>query len=165
MPHSRTSLLQPRDRAPWERLAREYHRFYGESYPSSAYDATWARLISGADIHGAGAYLDGRLVGIAHCLFHAHVWDGTVCYLQDLFVDDAMRGQGMGRALIEHVADAARERGAFRLYWSTRDDNAAARRLYDRIAQFNGFIRYDMPLAPSVSATPEAPLATRASMP
>jgi hypothetical protein len=37
-------------------------------------------------------------------------------------------------------------RGATRLYWNTQEDNARARLLYDKVARFNGFIRYDYPL-------------------
>ena len=69
-----------------------------------------------------------------------------VCYLQDLFVDPAARRGGVGRGLIEAVAAAARYRGCNRLYWTTKEDNATARSLYNRIARFNGFIRYDYPL-------------------
>lgn len=57
------------------------------------------------------------------------------------------RGQGAARALIERVADAARDRGATRLYWTTKQDNARARVRYDKVASFNGFIRYEYPLA------------------
>ena len=49
-------------------------------------------------------------------------------------------------ALIEAVAAIARERGCARLYWTTKEDNDTARSLYDRIARFNGFIRYDYAL-------------------
>ena len=49
-------------------------------------------------------------------------------------------------ALIEAVAELARERGCATLYWTTKEDNTAARSLYDRIARFNGFIRYDYAL-------------------
>jgi GNAT superfamily N-acetyltransferase len=84
------------------------------------------------------------LVGITHYLFHDHAWSPKpVCYLQDLFVDAAARGSGCGRALIERVAEAARERDCLRLYWTTKEDNATARLLYDRLAKFNGFVRYD----------------------
>jgi GNAT superfamily N-acetyltransferase len=68
------------------------------------------------------------------------------CYLQDLFVSEQLRGQGIAAALIERVAQSARQRGASRLYWLTQDDNARARALYDRVAQYKGFIRYDFPL-------------------
>ena len=69
------------------------------------------------------------------------------CYLQDLYVDGAARGQGAGRALIEAVAAHARERDSARLYWLTQDHDAAARQLYDRIAKHSGFIRYEYPLS------------------
>ena len=69
-----------------------------------------------------------------------------VCYLQDLFVDVAVRGYGVARALIERVAEAATERGAPRFYWLTAADNAVARTLYDKVAQYKGFVRYDHPL-------------------
>ena len=69
-----------------------------------------------------------------------------MCYLQDLFVDARVRGRGVARALIEAVAQAARERGAERLYWLTQSHNAAARALYDKVAQYKDFIRYDYAL-------------------
>ena len=139
--------LTPPDRDAWERLARGYHDFYRETLPAEAYEETWRRLMQRSAIFGAGAYLDGQLVGIVHHLFHEHVWSGKVCYLQDLFVDEHVRGNGIGRALIEHVSDDARERGAFRVYWSTAGDNTTARRLYDKVAQLTPFLRYDRPLS------------------
>jgi len=39
--------------------------------------------------------------------------------MNDLFVDESARGQGVGRALIEASAAVARERGAAHLEWST----------------------------------------------
>ncbi|MBI1776779.1 MAG: GNAT family N-acetyltransferase [Proteobacteria bacterium] len=138
--------LAPADRARWEDLARGYKTFYETELPPSRYEATWQRLLRGDGIYGVGAHLDGALVGIAHYLFHAHVWMDDICYLQDLFVDERARGRGVARALIERVAEAARQRGAPRFYWQTRQDNARARALYDTLARFNGFIRYDYPV-------------------
>ena len=138
--------LAPPDRARWDVLARGYKTFYETVLPDHDYDRTWRRLMDGPTIHGLGARLDGRLVGIAHYLFHATIWTADTCYLQDLFVDETTRGHGVAGALIERVAAAARERGASRLYWQTRDTNASARALYDRVGRFNGFIRYDYPM-------------------
>jgi GNAT superfamily N-acetyltransferase len=125
--------------------------FNETSLPPEIYDHTWQRLIAeGGSIRGLGARIGSAsapLVGIAHYLFHGHAWTALeVCYLQDLFVDAAVRRGGVGRRLIEAVAAAARERGCYRLYWTTKEDNAVARSLYDRIARFNGFIRYDYAL-------------------
>lgn len=135
--------LRSEDRAAWEVLARGYKAFYETPVPDEGYEATWHRLLGPEDVHGVAARLGGRLVGIAHYLFHATIWQPDFCYLQDLFVDEAVRGRGAARALIEGVAEVARARGAARLYWTTKQDNTTARALYDKVARFSGFIRYD----------------------
>lgn len=140
------AALGPDDRGRWAELWQDYLTFYKTTLPASRYERTWAELMAGVRIFGLGARQDGRLVGITHYLFHPSAWMEDLCYLQDLFVDPAMRGSGCGRALIEAVASVARERKCGRLYWSTQQDNATARLLYDRIAKFNGFIRYDYAL-------------------
>jgi ribosomal protein S18 acetylase RimI-like enzyme len=145
-PAIEVSALRPQDREAWEPLARGYKEFYKTEVPDEGYAATWQRLMDGREIWGLGARINGKLVGIAHYFFHARVWADDLCYLQDLFVDKEYRGLGAARALIDHIADLARQRGASRLYWHTRESNAQARRLYDRVATFDGFIRYDYTL-------------------
>ncbi|MCZ4123559.1 GNAT family N-acetyltransferase [Streptomyces sp. H39-S7] len=140
------SPLRPWDRVRWEALARGYKAFYETVVPDAGYEETWQRLINGGELYGIAARVDGEVVGIAHYLFHANVWSAGACYLQDLYVDEAARGRGAARALIEQVADAARERGVPRLYWHTQQGNAQARALYDKVARFRGFICYDVPL-------------------
>jgi GNAT superfamily N-acetyltransferase len=82
-------------------------------------------------------------VGIVHAIFHRSSWlPQWTCYLQDLYVDNSERGLGTGALLIDAVADLARVNGAGRLYWMTHESNAAARRLYDHIAERSGFIQY-----------------------
>ena len=134
------------DRAEWEPLARGYKAFYRENPTDDDYERTWQRLLAADTVHGFGARSSGRLVGIAHYFFHPHCWADEVCYLQDLFTAPEARDQGVGRALIEAVAEAARARGAARYYWLTQEDNLAGRALYDRVARYHGFIRYDYPL-------------------
>jgi GNAT superfamily N-acetyltransferase len=143
--------MTARDRDRWAELWRGYLEFYETSLSPEIYEHTWQRLIAPeGPIRGLGARQGSTaapLVGIAHYLFHAHAWTmREVCYLQDLFVDAAARRGGVGRRLIAAVAAAARDRGCYRLYWTTKEDNATARSLYDRIARFNGFIRYDYAL-------------------
>ena len=77
-------------------------------------------------------------------ILHANTWnDQPVCYLEDLFVDSALRGQGAGRLLIETLVDKAKEAGWFRVYWMTHKDNATARILYDKLAVATDWVRYD----------------------
>jgi len=134
------------ERRRWLVLARGYKAFYKTEVTEGEYARAWQRLLANDRVWGLGAHLDGELVGITHFLFHTGTWNHEVCYLQDLFVDARFRGRGVARALIEAVAQAARERGAERLYWLTQSHNAAARALYDKVAQYKDFIRYDYAL-------------------
>lgn len=142
--------FRPDDRWRWAELWRGYLDFYETSLPETNYEHTWRRLMAPGPIYGFGARLgdaSAPLIGITHYLFHDHAWSPKqVCYLQDLFVDAGARGTGAGRVLIERVAQVARERDCLRLYWSTKENNTTARLLYDRLAKFNGFIRYDYAL-------------------
>ena len=135
-------LLEPSDRGAWEELARGYKEFYQTPTSAEQYEAVWHQLMDGTEFRAFGARLEGTLVGITHYFFHPAVWYGEACYLQDLFVVEAVRGRGAARALIERVAAAARDRGADRFYWHTQEDNARARVLYDQVARYTGFIRY-----------------------
>jgi GNAT superfamily N-acetyltransferase len=146
LPKERTMIriasLQLSERTRWEDLWNEYQVFYGVVLPASVTESTWQRLHDGR-VHCLGARDEGRLVGIAHFLYHEDTWSTTpACYLQDLYVDSAVRGSGCGRKLIEAVAAASRKAGATYPYWLTHQSNAVARRLYDRLGQNQGFIHY-----------------------
>jgi GNAT superfamily N-acetyltransferase len=137
--------LEEKDRVAWEAMFRAYIRFYKAKVSDEVIALTWQRLIGQEDgFLGLVAQEDGgRLVGLAHMLFHRSSWSPTYyCYLEDLFVDIDTRRSGVGRALIEATYREADKRGATRTYWATMDDNATARRLYDRLAKMSGFVQY-----------------------
>jgi GNAT superfamily N-acetyltransferase len=132
------------ERLQWEPLWKGYQSFYQVAISDETTAVTWIRLHDPAEPMGAlGAYLGGKLCGIAHYLFHRSCWTiGNYCYLQDLFVAERVRGRGLGRALIAAVEAEARAAGASRIYWLTQESNAAARALYDQLAERSGFIQY-----------------------
>jgi GNAT superfamily N-acetyltransferase len=67
--------------------------------------------------------------------------------MNDLYVDEAARGEGVGRALIEASAAVARDRGALWLEWSTAPDNHTAQRLYDSTgATSSPWLEYELPV-------------------
>lgn len=146
---SEVRRLRPDDEPAWRSLWRAYLAFYETEVPEVVYRTTFDRLI-GDDPHdhkGLIAEVDGKPVGLAHYLFHRHGWKvENVCYLQDLYADPSVRGQGVGRKLIEAVYAAADAAGAPSVYWLTQDFNATARKLYDRIGKVTPFIRYVRPL-------------------
>lgn len=129
------------DRADWEVLARAFKTFFDAEVGDEGYEQTWRRLLDGEQIHGIAARLDGKVVGIAHYLFHASVWSAGRCYLADLFVDPGVRRRGVATTMIDWVAADAEEHGAPRLYWNTLE-TAAARSLYDKVATHKGHIVY-----------------------
>jgi GNAT superfamily N-acetyltransferase len=138
--------LRADERDLWEELFRAYVDFYERTLPQETYDRAWREFASGERMHALGARLDGRLVGITHFLVHANTSGPDVCYLQDLFTAPDVRGRGIARSLIEAVADWARTQGCSRLYWQTKENNTTARRLYDQVADHDGFIVYRLPL-------------------
>jgi ribosomal protein S18 acetylase RimI-like enzyme len=132
------------ERAAWEQLWQGYLKFYKATVSAAATDTAWARLHDPKEpMFALGAYVEDALKGIVHYLYHRSMWTvGNYCYLQDLFVDPNTRGLGLGRALIEAVYTEAIKAGASRVYWLTQEDNAAARALYDKLANRSGFIQY-----------------------
>ena len=54
-------------------------------------------------------------------------------YLEDLFVFPAFRGRGVGRRLLQHLAQVAVSRGYGRLEWAVLDWNADAIRFYESL--------------------------------
>jgi len=131
------------DRDAWFGLWAGYNAFYEASVPPSVSERTWQRMLD-ADVplFGRIAEVDGRVAGFSLCVLHEGTWvDAPVCYLEDLFVDPACRGQGIGRRLIEDLIALARSRAWSRLYWHTREDNPA-RKLYDEFTNADDFVRY-----------------------
>ncbi len=140
--------LQVGDETEWRRLWTLYLEFYESSVSEEVYLTTFARLLSGENNEFAGfiALADHKPVGITHYLFHRHCWrTENVCSLQDLYVDQDLRGTGLGRALIEAVYEAADEAGCPSVYWHTQHFNEVGRRLYDRVAELTPFIMYRRP--------------------
>lgn len=140
--------LQPADLAAWRPLWDGYNAFYGRAgataLPEAITEATWRRFFDPNEpMHAFVAEVEGRVVGLVHYLYHRSTTRlHDVCYLQDLFTDPALRGRGVGRALIEAVYAAARAAGSSRVYWQTHTTNTPGRALYDQVGTNGGFIVY-----------------------
>jgi GNAT superfamily N-acetyltransferase len=132
----------------WKPLWDGYNAFYkrvGETALAEAVTrTTWQRFFDTQEpVFALVAASSGALVGLTHFLFHRSTTRiELTCYLQDLFTDPDKRGRGVGRALIEGVYERARAAGIQRVYWHTHETNSPGRRLYDKVAQHQGFIVY-----------------------
>ena len=142
----RVRPLEARDKPVWLTLFTGYVEFYQATVPEDVIETLWQRLMHGGEGFHVGlvAVDDADTpVGLAHLLLHRSTWsNGFYCYLEDLFVDPAQRGRGIGRALIEAVYAEADARQCTRTYWMTQETNATARALYDRVATKSPFVQY-----------------------
>ena len=136
------------DRSQWELLWKGYLEFYREpDFPSELTELLWHRI---HDVqHPIECFVaedqdTGELVGLTHYLPHANTWKAAlVCYLQDLFVNNRVRGQGIGESLIQAVVDFSKTKGWIQVYWQTERNNTTARGLYDKLTGgTDGFIIY-----------------------
>lgn len=141
--------LQPGDQRAWQRLWQGYNEFYGRT-GASALDpritrATWARFFDQYEpVHALVAEQSAAVVGFVHFIYHrSTIHLMPVCYLEDLYTLESVRGRGVASALIQAVYARAREAGVDSVYWQTHESNAVAMRLYDKLATRFGFIVYD----------------------
>ena len=141
--------VQQADLAAWTPLWDGYNAFYGRVDHTALSPAitavTWHRFFdSNEPVFALVAESAGRLVGLTHYLYHRSTTRiEPTCYLQDLFTAADVRGQGVGRALILGVYEAARAAGIHEVYWQTHETNGAGRVLYDKVARYAGYIVYE----------------------
>jgi GNAT superfamily N-acetyltransferase len=136
------------DKERWLVLWQGYLDFYKTVVPVEQTERTWTRIMDPVfNMKCAVAERDGTLVGFTTYNLQNSTWSPNGhCYLEDLFVDPAVRGSGAGRALIDYVKAFAIENKCSRLYWNTDEDNETARKLYDTYVLESGKRQYRVSL-------------------
>lgn len=126
-----------------------YQRFYEAEPDDGANLRFFHRFVAPSDAGLLlGAWVGEELVGFA-CLYwtFSSTRAAEIALMNDLFVAEGQRGKGVGLALIESAAEAARKRGLRHLEWLTAVDNHRARRLYDRTeARRSAWLGYELGL-------------------
>ena len=95
-------------------------------------------LVEGDDTVLFVARLGGAIVGSLTLAFY-RIPTGLKSWIEDVVVDDAARGRGVGRLLNEAALAEAQRRGAKDVSLTSRPSREAANRLYQRI----GFVARD----------------------
>ena len=73
----------------------------------------------------------GNVQGFALWFLNYSTWEGVHgIYLEDLYVTPDARGEGHGKALLQHLASTAVERGYARVEWSVLDWNEPSINFY-----------------------------------
>ena len=80
---------------------------------------------------------EGRVLGHGFCILQ-HSGDElmvehTTLYIDDICVDAAARGQGVGRMLFERIREYARELGAYNVTLNVWSCNPGARAFYEKL--------------------------------
>ena len=138
----------PHDEGAWRVLWAGYCAFYESRVAEAVTVGTWTRILTPrSPLFGRIAEWKGEVAGFTVSVVHQGSWTlDPICYLEDLFVAPKARGNGIGSALVADLLARAKERGWSRLYWHTQQGNAPARRLYDKFAVADDFVRYRLTL-------------------
>jgi GNAT superfamily N-acetyltransferase len=140
--------VELRDKERWLELWKGYLTFYKTEFSSDKTEMTWKRLLDpDFNLYCLIADNDGQIKGMTTFNFQNSTWsENGQCLLEDLFVDETLRGQGIGRALINAVINQAKTRGCSRVYWNTDATNETARKLYDSYVLESGKRQYRVPI-------------------
>jgi ribosomal protein S18 acetylase RimI-like enzyme len=112
------------------RLIAAFRDWQGRAEPSDeSISITVRRLI--ADPNAEFLLAGDPAAGVCQLRYRLSVWTGTEdCCLEDLFVEEAGRGSGMGRALVKAAVERAGERGCARMDLDANEANEPALALY-----------------------------------
>jgi ribosomal protein S18 acetylase RimI-like enzyme len=88
------------------------------------------RFLAAPGHHLCIAYVDGRPAGFVSGVELIHPDKGTEMFLYELGVDERFRRRGVAGALVDALAQRARERGCYGMWVLTEPDNEPARRTY-----------------------------------
>ena len=140
--------IQLGDKSAWQELYFAYLEFYETSPSDVNSELLWGRLTnSEPQIQALVAEANGVVIGIAHFHYQLSTWSETShCYLEDLYVAEDARENGVAKALIQQVQELAIKQGCTELFWITKESNSIARKLYDQVANLSDFIRYEKKL-------------------
>ncbi len=135
------------DRERWEQLYRQYADFYQVPMTSDILNTVWSWIQDpGQAFYALGARRgDGELIGFMHFRAMPSPLRGRmVGFLDDLFVDPALRGKGVVDALFNALEQQAAERGWPLVRWITAENNYRGRGVYDRVAQKTHWLTYQL---------------------
>jgi ribosomal protein S18 acetylase RimI-like enzyme len=119
------------------RLLHDFNTEYDEITPGA--EAIAKRIHQLIETGDTAAVLVGDGPdGLAVLRFRPSLWTaGLECYLAELYVVPALRGQGRGRALMDAAIELARAQGADYMELNTGEGDVAARALYESLGFSN----------------------------
>lgn len=132
-PETPLRIAGPTDLATVTRLVGGFRDFLKMEGPSNAeLEISVSQLLG--DRQTEYLLIGDPEVGFAQLRFRLSVWTGTEdAWLEDVFVDEAARGNGYGRTLVAAAIQRARTRGCGRIQLDANRDNHPAVKLYESL--------------------------------
>lgn len=127
----------PGDAPQVARLLHDFQDEYDEPSPGNeALEERYAELIRNKEM--IVLLVGDGPDGFAQLRFRPWVYSaGLHSYLEELYVVPNLRGNGLGRALLEAAMETARGEGAEQMELGTSEDDEAARKLYESAGFIN----------------------------
>jgi GNAT superfamily N-acetyltransferase len=139
-------FANPDDRDQCRALYRGYRDFYEMPADDAKIDTVWGWIAdSRHEVNGLVAVNGrGELGGLANIRrFARPLTASTGLFLDDLYTRPELRGQGLGRLLLDFLGDYAAANNLSVVRWITAESNTQARALYDRNATATSWVTYD----------------------
>lgn len=141
------SHLTKEDRQDWQRLYEGYAVFYKVPMNDDILNQVWDWIFDETIYCIVAKDENGRAIGLMHYRAMPSPLRGSmVGFLDDLFVEPEVRGQGAVDALFGKLKEEAQSHGWKAIRWITGDDNYRARGVYDKIAKKTAWNLYQLDL-------------------
>jgi len=138
-------------------LIREYYAYDGHEFEEGKLRRALGDLLANESYGYAWLILDGETVigYMAMCFGYSLEFGGRDAFIDEIYLREAYRGQGIGTQAIQHMLDACRANGIQALHLEVMPGNTDALRLYERV----GFVNRGSSLMSQAVYTPTAALA------
>lgn len=134
-----------KDRAQWMLLWREWQAHMHGAVPAEVSARSFDMILDESSRLSSLLAFDssGHAVGFANISTTPFAWTGgPIVFLQDLFVSDAWRGSGAGRALMDAVYAEADNIGAAQVFWFVGEADTRLQGFYQSLGMRTPYLRF-----------------------
>lgn len=142
-------MVNEHDYAAWNQLYVLYAAFYAVEQTQVMRDQVWQWLHQSPPLISALVAVNaaGDLLGFIHYRAFVRPLAATMGgYVDDIFVNPEVRGQGIARQLIKEVVSIGKSKQWSIIRWVTAENNQRARACYDKIAEHTHWQTYQIQL-------------------
>lgn len=137
------------DKEDWLQMWKQFRSHYDAPIPEGLEELNYKRFLDPKESMWSALAFDkdtGMVLGMVNFLSRLSTWDLTdIIYLNDLYVNEKVRSQGIGRKLIEFVYSEADKMGTPYVYWITDHHNHRAQLLYTKVGKLTDKRLYERP--------------------